>query len=807
MKMLLHYLKIAFRNQTKNKLFSVINILGLAIGMAVSVLIINYVSFEFSFDKMHAKRDHIYRVESRFYEGGQLTDDWATSSFGYGSAIKNELPGVEDYVRIGVQNMEQTVSYHEKRSREGGIAYTGPSFFRVFDFKLKEGALDDQLKRPRTVVITEDVAQRFFKDEDPVGKVLTFATGTNFYDCEVTGVIENFPKNSHIRYNFLISYETLPNWMKEFWLLHECYTYLLLAPGKNPKDIENQFPELANKYKSTEVLSNKTWAVELVPLSKIHLNPQKQYERETKGNRKSLITLIIIAAVILLTAWINYVNLTTARSMERAKEVGVRKVSGALRFQLIRQYLMESWLVNFAAVILAALLILFLKPIFNRITGENIDLQLFSQPLFWLFALAVLATGILLSGFYPAFIMSRVKPSIILKGNYFNSGSAGTTRRILVVFQFAAALFLVCGTFIIYRQVKYMQQQNLGVNIDQTIVVKFPVSRENLNEKAALFAENLQNDPEIKTVTLTDAVPGMEVAFFASNRLQGAAEDQYRLYEMLSVDYNFFKTFDLQLLAGRPFQRGFGNEQANLMVNESALKLLGIATPEEAIGKRVNLEGESEPVTIVGVVKNWHQRGLSNAYTPIMFVLNGRLRWIPLKYMAIKTTGNDYDTTLKLVKSRWDSYFPEASFDYFFLDRFFDNQYKSDKRFGMIVSVFTGLAFFISVLGLWALAAFTASKKVKEVGVRKVLGAKTGNIVLLFSKEIIILILVALFIATPVSLFIMKNWLMTYAFRTEISMWVYFAGGLITISIAMLTVSWQSWRAATRNPVEALRYE
>ena len=805
--MLLHYLKIAFRNQKKNKLFSVINILGLAIGMAVSVLIINYVSFEFSFDNMHTKRDRIYRIESRFYEGKQLTDCWATSSFGYGSAIKNELPGVEDYVRIGVQNMEQTVSYHEKRSREGGIVYTGPSFFRVFDFKLKEGVSDDQLVRPGTVVITEDIANRYFKDEDPIGKMLTFASGTRFYDCEVTGVMENFPKNSHIHYNFLISYETLPDWMKEFWLLHEAYTYLLLDPGKNPKDIENQFPALADKYKSTEVLSNKIWAAEMIPLAKIHLNPQKQYERETKGSRKSLITLIIIAAVILLTAWINYVNLTTARSMERAKEVGVRKVSGAFGFQLIRQYLMESGLVNSVSVLLAAILVFALKPLFNQITGENIDLLLLDQWLFWLSAVAVLFVGILLSGFYPAFIMSRVKPSIILKGNYFNSGSAGITRQVLVVFQFAAALFLICGTFIVYRQVKYMQQQNLGVNINQTIVVNFPVSRENLNGKAALFTENLENEPEISSVTLTDAVPGMEVAYFASNRLQGADEDQYRLYEMLSVDYNFFKTFDLDLLVGRSYQRGFGNEQTNLLINESAMKLLGISKPEDAIGQRVMLEGEAEPVTIIGVVKNWHQRGLGNAFTPIMFVLNGRLRWIPLKYMAIRTAGNDYDATLQLVKTRWNSYFPESSFDYFFLDHFFDSQYKSDKRFGMIVSIFTGLAFFISVLGLWALAAFTASKKVKEVGVRKVLGAKTGNIVYLFSKEIIVLILIALLIATPLSLFVMKSWLMNYAFRTDISLWIYFLGGFITIAIAMLTVSWQSWKAATRNPVEALRYE
>jgi putative ABC transport system permease protein len=802
-----YYFKMALRNQAKNKVFSIINVLGLSIGLAVSVLIINYVSFEFSFDKMHAKKDRIYRVESRFYEGNQLTDDWATSSFGYGSAISKEMTGVDDFVRIGVQNTEQTVSYQEKRSRETGIAYSGSSFFSVFDFKLKEGAVDDQLKRPNTVVITEDVARRFFKDENPIGKLLTFATGTNFANYEVTGVLEDFPQNSHIRFNYLISYETLPNFIKEFWYFHEAYTYLLLSPGKDPKEIEAQFPAMAEKYKSGDALKNKKWAVTLVPLDKIHLNPQKQYEKEIKGNERSLITLIIIAFVILLTAWINYINLTTARAMERAKDVGVRKVAGAFRSQLIRQYLIESGLVNLSAIILAMVLVLILKPAFNQIIGVNIGLFVLKQPVFWISAVGVLLAGIFLSGFYPAFIMTKVKPSIILKGNYFNSGSAGTTRRVLVVFQFAASLFLICGTFIVYKQVKFMQEQDLGVNINQTIILKYPVNRTNLNNQVALFAENLKQENSISSVTLSGAVPGMEVAFFASNQLQGNSTDQSRLYEMLTVDDQFVETFGFKLMAGRSFQKGFGNEREHLLINEAAMENLGIRNAEDAIGKKVMLEGEAQPVTIIGVVKNWHQRGLGNAYTPVMFVQNGRLGWIGPRFIAIKSAGNNYDAMLNLVKSRWQSYFPEASFDYFFLDSFFDNQYKTDKRFGQIVGIFTALAFFISGLGLWALAAFTASKKIKEVGVRKVLGAQTGNIVFLFSKEIIVLILIALAISTPISILVMKNWLMNYAFRTDISLWIYALGGTITIAIAMLTIGWQSWKAAVRNPVDALRYE
>ncbi len=791
----------------KSRFFSIVNVTGLAIGMAASVLILNYVSFEFSYDKMHSKRDRIFRVESRFYEGTVLTDDWATSSFGYGSAIKRENPGIVDFVRIGMQNPEQTVSYEEERSREGGIAYTGPSFFSVFDFKLKKGAINDQLIRPRTVVITESVARKFFREEDPMGKVLTFASGSSFIECEVTGIIEDFPGNSHIRFNYLISYETLPNYMKEFWYLHEAYTYLLLTPGTSPAGIEAEFPALAEKYKTLDALRNKTWAIRLVPLEKIHLNLQKQYEKEIKGNGGSLITLIMISIVILLMAWINYVNLTTARSMERVKDIGIRKVVGASPREVIYQFIAESALVNVTALLLAILIVMILKPLFNSILGENTGLSILSLPLFWFGATGFLIIGILLSGFYPAFIMSRIRPAEIIKTNYFISGSAGLTRQILVIFQFAAAMILICGSFVVYRQVRFMTSQDLGVDIDQTIVLKFPVSRESLNQKITLFGENLENEPFVKSVSLTGSVPGMEVAYFASNRLQGEGSEQHRLYEMLTVDENFVKTFGFRLLAGRSFQEGFGNERESLVINEAAMSYLNINMPEDAIGRKVLLEGENEPVTIIGVVENWHQRGLGNTYTPIMIIRNGRLRWVPPRFFAIKISGNQYDDKIMIIREKWSSYFPEASFDYFFLDQYFDDQYKADRRFGKIVALFTCLAFFISILGLWALTALNVSKKVKEVGIRKIHGAQTTDILYHFSREIMILILISFVIAVPVSLVLMKNWLLNYAFRTTIGIWIFIGGGIITVTIAILIIGWLSWKVSGRNPVGSLRYE
>jgi putative ABC transport system permease protein len=706
-----------------------------------------------------------------------------------------------------MQNPEQTVSYKEERSRETGIAYAGPSFFNVFGFRLIKGAGNDQLIRPRTVMITETIAAKFFKGEDPLGKIMTFAAGATFIDCEVTGIIEDFPANSHIRLNYLISYETLPNYMKEFWYLHEAYTYLLLEPEADPAKIEAGFASMAEKYKTLDALRNKTWTVKLVPLEKIHLNPQKQYEKEIKGNKGSLFILTALALVILLTAWINYVNLTTARSMERSKDIGLKKVVGASQREIVYQFLTESLLVNIISVIFAIMLVMLLNPVFSRITGENIGLFILNQPGFWLIATVFLILGIIISGSYPALVMSRIKPAEIIKINYFTSGKAGIVRQALVIFQFAAAIILICGTFIVQKQIRYMEKQDPGVNISQTIVLKFPVSRDSLLQKIAHFAENLETLPNIASVSLTGAVPGMEVAFFASNRLQGEGSEQHRLYEMLTVDEDFVKTFGFRLLSGRSFQKGFGNEMEYLMINESAMHYLNIAKPEDAVGRKVLLEGENRAVTIIGVVENWHQRGLGNSYTPIMILRNGRLRWVSPRFFAIKTSGNNYDEILGSIRERWNSYFPEASFDYFFLDQYFDSQYKTDRRFGDIVIIFTVLAFFISILGLWALTALSVSKRVREAGIRKIHGAHSQNIFYHFSKEIIRLVLIAFIIAVPLSLILMKDWLHNFAFRTNISILIYITGGFITLAIALIIVGWQSRKAATRNPVEALRYE
>ncbi len=791
----------------KQKLFSVINILGLALGVATAVLIMNYVSHEFSYDTFHEKKERIYRVESQFYEGGQLTDDWATSAFGYGSTLKKEFPEIEDVVRIGIHNTEQVVRYKDIKIRENKIAYTEPSFFKIFDFKLLEGNSATALNKPNTVVITQTAAKRFFSNESPMGKTLRFATRDKFVDCEVTGIIADFPDNSHIQFDYLVSYEGLPAWMKETWDLHEAYNYILLHEGANAKKIESAFTQLAEKYKNPGLLPNKRWAVSLVPLSSIHLSPQKAYEREVKGNKTSLIILMAITLLILLSAWINYVNLVTARSVERAREVGIRKVSGATRVQLICQFFMESGITNVLALLLAGIFIYFFYPYFTWLVGKEIGIYLFTKLAFWIGLLAVLLAGVLLSGFYPAMIISAMRPSLVLKGKFSNSKSGNLLQKGLMIFQFSAALFLAIGMFVVQRQLKYMHQQNLEIDIGRTIVVKYPVSSSNLHVSVEQFGERLKAFSQVKAVTIAGSVPGLEVAKFGCNSLYGSSDKTTRLYEMLTVDYDYIKTFNMQLLAGRPFIKGFGNEANNILVNEESLKQLGFSSAKEAIGKKVVLEGEKSPVDIIGVVKNWHQRSLENAYTPIMFVLNGRIGWVPPQYIAIKVSGRDIESTMELIKNKWKSDFPESSFDAFFLDSFFNEQYIADIHFEKVAGFFTALSIFITMLGLWALSSYTAVKKTKEIGIRKVYGAGINDILLLFSKKMLAIFVFAYFITVPVSWFILNEWLNGFAFHTNINPVIYLLGGLAIAGVSLVTIIGQSWSVALQTPVRSLRTE
>lgn len=806
--MIANYWNSTYRSLMKRKGFSFINIFGLAIGMTSALLILTYVAFEFSFDKMHTKYQQIYRVESTFHEGDVLTDDWASSSFGYAPAMKENLAGIEDYTRIVCQlDPEQIVKYGELTLREGQVAYADSSFFRMFDFELLKGDRNKCLSMPRQVVITERIARKYFQDEDPIGKILIFNGNYDKVECEVTGVMEEMPSNSHIHYNFLISFKSLPKYMDNYWYKHEAYTYVRLDSPERKAEIEAEFPIMAEKYKTDEALKNKTWGVTLTPLADIHLTPQKGYETETKGNRSAMIALIFAAISILAIAWINYVNLTVARSMERAKEVGIRRVVGGFRKQLTTQFLFEALVMNLIAFILAVGLIEILLPYFNQLVGRTVTFSVWFTGYWWLVLVVAFVAGIFLSGYYPAVILLNCKPLTLLKGKFINSRSGERTRKVLVVVQYAASMILLCGTLIVFAQLNFMRNQSLGVKTDQILVIKFPGKVEDMNTRLEAMKKAIARLPLVHKVTFSGAVPGDEVATFLSNRRLNDALKQNRLYEMLPCDPDYIEAYGLQVVAGRGFSEDYGADIDKLVINETSARNLGFANNEEAIGERVAVECTDTPMQIIGVVKNYHQQALNKNYTPIMLIHKDQIDWLPQRYISVVIKSGDPRELVGQIEGIWKQYFADSSYDYFFLDQYFDHQYRQDEVFGIMIGCFTGLAIFISCLGLWVLVMFSCSTRTKEMGIRKILGATRMNLLYQLGKGFITLILIAVVIALPVAWFSMDNWLNHYAFRTGLEWWFFALPVVLMLFISFATVTFQTMKVILSKPARSLRYE
>lgn len=803
-----NYWNSAWRSLTKKKGFSAINITGLAIGMAAALLILTYVAFEYSYDDIHRNQDRIFRVEARFFENGEMTDDWASSSAGYATAMKQNISGVEDITRVGSQYYpEQIVKYNELLYRETQIGYAEKNFFDFFDFRLLKGDKGSCLDGPGKVVITERIARKYFKGEDPIGKILLFRSNIGEEACEVTGIMEDMPVNTHVRYNILISYKTLPKWMDEYWYRHEVYSYVLLKSADMKKQVEEAFPGMAEKYKTEEALKNKTWAIQLTPLRDIHLTPQKAYEPETKGNRSSILVLICTALAILCIAWINYINMTVARSMERAREIGVRRASGASRRQIISQFIFESGVTNGIAFILALGIMEALMPAFNSLTGRDLSFSVWMTTSLGWMLLLIFGLGVFLSGFYPAMVLSGIRPIKMLKGKFTHTRSATTTRKVLVVLQYTASLALLCGTLIVYAQLQFMRNASLGVRTDQTLVLKFPAHCEDLSTRLQAMKKELALLPSVKAVTVSGAVPGTEVADFLSIVRESDATKQTRLLEMLNLDAYFLTAYDLQFVAGRGFSEDYGGDVYSVVLNEAAVKTLGFESPDAALGQRLSVETVDQPMQIIGVLKNYHQQSLSKDYTPLLFALHDKLSWMKQRYISVVMENGNPRELVKQAEGVWNRYFPDSSYDYFFLDQFFDQQYRQDEVFGLIVALFAILAIFISCMGLWVLVMFSCSTRIREMGIRKVLGASKLQLFYELGREFFVLIGIAIVIALPLSWFVMDGWLSHYTFRTAWEAWFFIVPVLLLCFISLLTIAWQTAKTIFTKPARSLRYE
>lgn len=801
----MNYISQVIRSQRVKKSLTLINITGLSVCIAAALLIMLYVWSELSYDSFH-DTDRVYRVESRLYEGEMLTDNWATTAYGHAPAMNREIAGIEKYVRVTAQDREQVVNYFDRRFAEEHYCYTEPAFFEIFNFPIVKGEKTGQLVRPNTVVLTESAASRYFGEEDPIGKILTFSTSSSQQNFEVTGIIADMPVRSHLHYDFLLSYNTIPKERQDIWYIHGVYTYVRLMPGKTPGEIEQAFRDISDKYK-TDALKHKTWAVELIPLKDIHLTPQKAYEKEVKGSRTAVLILFVMSAILLLIGWANALNLTVARFLERGREFGLRKAFGASRRQIIIQGLLESGFMNLLATLIAFGWLELLLPLVYRWAGQSFGTDILMQPAFWGIVAGVVIIGTLVVGLYPSWLMVTIRPSEIMRGKLLHGKRGNRIRKALIVVQFLASFVLIAGTFTVFQQVRYMQREAESDLNTRILVIKYPSFTEGLALRMESFTKRLKQRADVSHVTVSGAVPGVEVANYFTNRPYGSDPSQVKLIQMFSVDYDYLSAYMPRMICGRSFSEDYGGDLNRVVLNEEAVRLLGYESAEAALGQQLKMEVVSDPLEIIGVVENYHQQSLAVAYKPIIFFLKERVPFIATPYISVCLKGKGDAGVLTEIEQMYRGYFPTSLFSYFFLNDFNEFLYKSDRNFGWIFASASLLAVFVACLGLWIVTLFSTLSRLKEVGIRKVLGANKTSLFFVLTKELLLLTVLASAIGIPVSAVLMNAWLETYAFHISLSWWIYAATFVLLMLIAFLTVFQQVWRTIRQKPMRILKYE
>jgi len=804
-------LKLAFRNLWKNKFQSFILVFGLALGLMVVFFIGQYIHSERSYDAFHSKSDRIYRLPLSFYKDGELESFEAMNVAPTAPALKAEFPEVEQYVRFSPEYSRVIFKYQETQFETETVCYADSTLFEVFDFSLIEGDPTTCLKRPFTAILPKSTAERYFGAietwlESPVGKTLKM---NEEYDFEITGILEDIPDNSHMQFGALLSFSSFPitngDPSKE-WGWADFWTYILLKKGTNVEQFAAKLEDF-NERKNPYERENYSHASSLQPLTSIHLTSKLDFEMGANGDEKTVSFLLLIAIAILIIALANYVNLATARAGERATEVGVRKVVGADKKSLISQFLSEAFIVNTLAIGLAILLILLGQNSMNALVDKSLPLPLSIEQLFLLVPI-VLVVGTLLSGLYPAFFLSNFSPSRVFQKENQRRGKE-LIRKSLVVFQYGISVILIIGTLIVYFQLEYMRDKDLGFSLDQKLILKGASSiqdEETYISKYQSFKDQLLALPEVKIVGGSGAIPGKNYLDLDSHggiRLASENEEASSTFSTTWVDAGFLEVYDLGLLAGRKFNTEMSTDKDGIVVTKSSLKLLGLNTPEEAIGKEVVYWRNRR---IIGVVEDYHHKSLQHGFEPIIFrPSKSNFRYLSLQLNP--SNASNLNKVIASIKTTWKQQFPNDPFDHFFLDEHFNEQYEAEQRLGRIAMIFAAFAILIACLGLFGLASYMMTTRTKEIGIRKVLGASVSGIVALLSKDFLKLVLIAFVLAVPIAWYLMQQWLQGFAYHVEIQWWIFALAGLVIISIAILTVSAQSIKAALSNPIESLRNE
>ena len=799
------YFKTILRNLLKNKVFSFVNIAGLAIGVACFILIALFVTDELGYDSYNKNADRIFRINSHYKIGGNRFN-LANSPVPLAATLQSEYPEVEKTVRL-FQGENIYVKKNDEYIKEENFLYADPSMFDVFTIDFVSGNPAKSLLQPNSVVITTKAAKKYFANDNPMGRRITLSNGQEFL---VTGVVKPVPANSHFEFDFLASYSTLPESKQTNWFGSFVHTYVLTRQGVTADQLNKKIYSVAEKHIGPVVqaafgLSYKDFldrgndlSFVFVPLKEIHLYSDVFNEFKQPGSIDSLYLFSAIAIFILIIACINFVNLSTAKSTQRANEIGVRKVLGSRRSQLIGQFLTESVLYCLIAVILAAVIAEYTLPWFNELTDKQLSLNpgsLYTIPALLIFTLLL---GIA-AGLYPALLLSSFKPVLILKSNRVTGNRSGRLRKGLVVFQFATSIILFVGTFVIYNQMQYIKNKNLGFNKDQILVIK---NADDLGKQQFAFANTIRGNSNILDASLSFGLPDHRLTAEVFKKEGSDDENETMVY--IPVDYNFLNTYQIKMKEGRFFDRSITTDTSAIILNEAAVKKLKFKDP---INQRLlyNLgENRTASLTIIGTVKDFHIQPLTQEIRPAAFVL---LNEPTADFLSVKVSPHNLSNTINYLSEEWKRFGQQKPLEYTFFDEYFAEEYKSEIQSEKVFTIFAVLAIAIACLGLFGLATFTAEQKTKEIGIRKVLGASTVNIVSMLSKEFLILVVIANLLAWPAAYFIMNNWLSDFVYRTDIGIGVFILAGLSVLLIAILTVAYKSIQAASANPVKNLKYE
>jgi putative ABC transport system permease protein len=780
-----NYLKIAVRNLLRQKVHSFINIAGLAIGLTCSMLIVLWVQDELSYDRYNEKADDIYRVvETQHYTGDKVIPVAVTPS-ALAGALKEEVPGIVRSTRFSFSSL--TIRHGDNVATEG-IAMVDPDFLQMFTLRFIEGDPKTALNDPHSLILTVNAAKRYFGDKDPMGKVLVIE---NQYDFVVRGVIGNIPQNSHLQYELIAPFifngergSSMTDWSTNW-----CYTYVLLQPQAIQGSVDQKITDFLGKHAQ----SNTT--LSLQPLDEIHLYSAGKYVADIGGQGDIEYVEIFsgIALFVLLIACVNFMNLATARSERRSKEVGLRKVVGANRAHLISQFFGEAMLMTLIAFIIAIICVQLVLPEFSDLSGKTLALSDLNMVSILGFLGMALMVGIV-AGSYPAFVLSSFQPATALKRE--KSGSGGVTiRRILVVTQFTLSIMMIVGTLVVSRQIDYIHNKNLGLNKEN---VGYFWMAGNLRSKHEIAKQQLLRNPGIASITLTSQLPTNFLSASSGWEWEGKPPDENVLMNFESVDDDYIKTFQMEMASGRFFSKDMATDSLSAVVNEAAVKTMGMKEP---VGK--TLRGRGKNLTIIGVVKDFNFKPIQTKIEPLVMLRN------PSQYyaMVVRLKSNDISRTVAAIGNVYKKFNPETPFYFNFLDDDYDHLYRAEERTGRISEYFTFLAVLIAALGLYGLASYTMEQRTKEIGVRKVLGATVPGLFLLLSKEFVGMTLIANLIAWPVAYYVMSHWLQNYAYHAELDVGVFLIAAGLALTVVLGTVSYQALRASVANPVEALRYE